>query len=106
MSTPTAAAVRLRAALTQHEDRVTEILGRYGATNPRLFGSVARGDAGDDSDLDLIVDLIPGAGNELLRVAGLSEELSGLLAVRVDVVAAELLRREVSASALSDAVAV
>lgn len=52
------------------------------------------------------MDLIPGAGNQLLRVAGLSEELSELLDVRVDVVAAELLRREVSASALADAVAV
>lgn len=83
-----------------------EILSRYGATNPRLFGSVARGAADDDSDLDVIVDLIPGAGNALLRVAGMSEELSDLLGVKVDVVAAELLRREVSATALADAVAV
>lgn len=81
------------------------MLGRYGATNPRLFGSVARGDAREDSDLDLIVDLPPGAGNELLRVAGLAEELSELLGVRVDVVAATLLRDKVSATALGDAVA-
>ena len=97
---------RLRAALAQQGPRIAEILGRYGAANPRLFGSVARGDASDDSDLDLIVDLVPGAGNELLRVAGLSEELSELLDVRVDVVSVGLLRREVSASALADAVAV
>lgn len=82
------------------------MLDRFGATNPRLFGSVARGDARDDSDLDLLVDLIPGAGNELLRVAGLAEELSELLSVRVDVVATTLLRDEVSATALEDAVAV
>lgn len=81
------------------------MLGRYGATKPRLFGSVARGDAREDSDLDLIVDLTPGAGNELLRVAGLAEELSELLGVRVDVVAATLLRDKVSATALGDAVA-
>ncbi|GAB3198815.1 nucleotidyltransferase family protein [Nocardioides hungaricus] len=85
---------------------MSEILARYGATNARLFGSVARGEARLDSDLDLIVDLAPGAGNELLRVAGLSEELSALLGVRVDVVAESLLRREVSLGALSDAVAV
>jgi len=85
---------------------VSEILARYGATNARLFGSVARGEARLDSDLDLIVDLAPGAGNELLRVAGLSEELSALLGVRVDVVAESLLRREVSLGALSDAVPV
>lgn len=85
---------------------MSEILARYGATNARLFGSVARGEARLDSDLDLIVDLAPGAGNELLRVAGLSEELSALLGVRVDVVAESLLRREVSLGALSDAVPV
>jgi uncharacterized protein len=82
------------------------VLDRYGATNPRLFGSVARGEAREDSDLDLFVDLAPGAGNELLRVSGLAEELSDLLGVRVDVVAAPLLRDEVSATALADAVAV
>jgi uncharacterized protein len=85
---------------------VVEVLDRFGATNPRLFGSVARGDARDGSDLDLLVDLAPGVGNELLRVAGLAEELTALLDVRVDVVAATLLRVEVSATALKDAVAV
>ena len=106
MSTSTPAALRLRAALAQHQSRVREILDFYGATRPRLFGSVARGDAREDSDLDLLVDLSPGAGNELLRVAGLSEEISELLGVKVDVVDVGLLRREVSTSALSDAVPV
>jgi predicted nucleotidyltransferase len=50
------------------------------------------------------VDLLPGHGNELLRVAGISEELLMLLGVKVDVVAAELLRSEVSATALADAI--
>lgn len=82
------------------------LLKHYGADNLRMFGSAARGDARDDSDLDLFVDLTPGSGNELLRVSGLAEELSELLGVRVDVVAAPLLRDEVSATALADAVAV
>ena len=106
MSKPTRATARLRAALERHEGRVTEVLSKYGASNPRLFGSVARGDAREDSDLDLLVDLAPNAGNELLRVSGMSEELSTLVGVRVDVVTATLLRREVSATALADAVAV
>lgn len=105
-SEPTAATKRLRAALDRQESRVAQLLGQYGATNPRLFGSVARGDAREDSDVDLLVDLAPGAGNEMLRVAGLAEELSGLVGVRVDVVAATLLRDEVSATALKDAVVV
>ncbi|MGI8418378.1 MAG: nucleotidyltransferase family protein [Nakamurella sp.] len=106
MREPTVATLRLRAALTRQGDHVAEVLRRYGASNPRLFGSVARGDAREDSDLDLLVDLVPGAGNELLSVAGLAEELSVLLGVRVDVVTAALLRDEVSATALADAVAV
>jgi uncharacterized protein len=73
---------------------------------PRLFGSVARGDATPDSDIDLLVDLLPGGGNELLRVAGIAEELTQLLGARVDVVATSLLRGEVAASALADSVAV
>jgi predicted nucleotidyltransferase len=100
------ATLRLRSALESHRSRIAKLLDQYGATNPRIFGSVARGDAGEDSDLDLLVDLVPGAGNELMRVSGLAEELSELLHVRVDVVAATLLRAEVSASALVDAVAV
>ncbi|QYJ05261.1 nucleotidyltransferase family protein [Nocardioides panacisoli] len=106
MSEPTDHALRLRAALEQQRSELTGTLERFSAANPRLFGSVARGDAEEGSDLDLLVDLTPGAGNELLRVAGLAEELSELLGVRVDVVAAPLLRDEVSATALKDAVAV
>ncbi|QGN32121.1 nucleotidyltransferase domain-containing protein [Microlunatus sp. Gsoil 973] len=106
MSEVTGAALRLRADLQRHRGLIAEVLERYGATNPRLFGSVARGDAREDSDLDLLVDLVPGAGNELLRVAGLGEELGELLGVRVDVVAATLLREQVSATAVEDAVAV
>ncbi len=103
---PTAQTLRLRASIRAERAGLFEVLARFSATNPRLFGSVARGDARDDSDLDLLVDLAPAVGNELLRVAGLAEELSELLGVRVDVVAPTLLRDEVSASALEDAVAV
>ena len=106
MTTPTPATQRLRAALAAQGDRVAEVLDRYAAVNPRLFGSVARGDAGEASDLDLLVNLLPTGGNELMRVAGLCEELSELLGVRVDVVAPTLLREAVSATALADAVAV
>jgi predicted nucleotidyltransferase len=106
MSRPTAASRRLRAALVAQADAVAAVLERYAATNPRLFGSVARGEASAGSDLDLLVDLAPSQGNELLRVAGIAEELTELLGIRVDVVTAPLLRDEVSATALADAVAV
>lgn len=106
MSMGTAQSASLRAAIAAHRDGLDTILKRYQAANPRLFGSVARGDATSESDIDLLVDLMPGGGNELLRVAGIAEELSELLGVRVDVVATSLLRGEVSASALADSVAV
>lgn len=106
MEQPTAASRRLRAAVASNRSTVSTLLKRYGADNLRMFGSAARGDARDDSDLDLLVDLSPGSGNEFLRVSGLAEELSELLGVRVDVVAAPLLRDKVSATALADAVAV
>ena len=48
----------------------------------------------------------PAGGNELLRVAGLAEELSERLGLRVDVVAATLLRDVVSLTAFADAIAV
>ena len=104
MSIVTAESVSLRAAIAAHRDAVAVILRRYRATNPRLFGSVARGDATRGSDIDVLVDLLPGGGNDLLRVAGVAEEMSQLLGLRVDVVAASLLRDEVSSSALADAV--
>ena len=106
MTGATSESIALRAAVAAQRGALDAILARYGAVNPRLFGSVARGDATSSSDLDLLVDLLPARGNELLRVAGIAEELSEVLGVRVDVVSTTLLRGEVSASALSDAVAV
>jgi uncharacterized protein len=106
MSTSTAESATLRAEIAARRVDLDEILERYAATNPRLFGSVARGVATASSDVDVLVDLQPGGGNELLRVSGIAEELSLLLGRRVDVVTSSLLRREVSATAIADAVPV
>lgn len=104
MGTVTTESVSLRAAIASHRDALEVILYRYQATNPRLFGSVARGDATSDSDIDLLVDLLPGGGNDLLRVAGIAEGLSETLGTRVDVATPSLLRDAVSSSALADSV--
>lgn len=106
MSTVTSESAALRAAIVTQREALNGILRRYQAVNPRLIGSVARGDATEESDIDMLVDLLPDGGNELLRVSGIAEELSHILGRRVDVVAPPLLRGEVSATALRDAVAV
>lgn len=57
---------------------------RHGATNVRVFGSVARGEAGPASDLDVLVDLEP--ERSLFDLGGLLVDLEGLLGCKVDVV--------------------
>lgn len=104
MSIVTTQSTLLREAIATHRGAMETVLRRYGALNPRLFGSVARGDATPDSDIDLLVDLEPDGGNPLLRVAGIGEELSQLLGLRVDVVTLPLMRHKVSSTGLADAV--
>ena len=55
---------------------------RFRAANPRVFGSVLRANDRDGSDLDILVDAIPGA--TLFDLGALQEELQALLGVRVD----------------------
>lgn len=105
MSTVTEQTESLRTAISANRAALVDVLDRYGASNPRLFGSVARGDARTDSDVDVLVDLEPRGGNVLLRIAGIGEEFSRILGVRVDVVSDSLMREPVSASAHRDAVA-
>ena len=71
-------------SLNEHRDEILSIAARHGARNVRLFGSVARGDARPDSDIDLLVDLEP--GRSLLDHVGLWQDLEELLGRRVDVV--------------------
>ena len=70
-------------ALSQHREAVCRAAARYHVANPRVFGSALRGDEGDGSDLDLLVDTLP--GTTLLDLGGLQDELQELLGVPVDV---------------------
>ncbi|MFZ4894988.1 nucleotidyltransferase family protein [Plantibacter sp. Mn2098] len=104
MNSLSAQSQTLRAEIDRHRAELLLVLERYGAVNPRVFGSVAREDATASSDVDLIVDLTPMQGNPLMRVAGIGEEFGRLLGVRVDVVTEGLLREPVAATARADAV--
>ena len=79
-----------------------ELAGRRGASNVRLFGSVARGDCDDSSDYDFLVDLAP--DRSLMDLGGLLMDLQDLLQARVDVATESMLRPAARESALRDAV--
>jgi len=64
--------------------QVIALAARYGASNVRVFGSVARGEAGPDSDLDLLV-WFP-ADTNIFTVVGLWQDLQDLLGCEVDLV--------------------
>lgn len=75
--------MRPSAALDLKRSAVREVTGRFRAANPRIFGSALRGTDQDGSDLDLLVDALPGA--TLFDLGGLQVELEDLLGVHVDV---------------------
>jgi uncharacterized protein len=70
-------------AIARRLDEVRAVIARYPVSNPRVFGSVARGEDDERSDFDLLVD--PLENTSLFDLAGLELELSDLLGVRVDV---------------------
>jgi hypothetical protein len=94
-----------REVVRRERSRIVAFLTARGARDVRVFGSIARGEDDDRSDIDLLVDLAGdrSRGGELLAVLGLSEELSDLLDARVDVVTPRTLRPEVRELALAEA---
>lgn len=71
-------------ALLLHRDAIRGIVVRNGAVNPRVFGSAARGDDTEGSDLDLLVDPVKGK-TTLLGLASIQVEVQDLTGVRTDV---------------------
>lgn len=90
-------------ALLAHRQDILRIVTTNHAANARVFGSVLHGDDSDESDLDLLVDALPGA--TLLDLGAIQVELEDLLGVSVDVVTPQDLppkfRRDVLDEALS-----
>lgn len=75
---------------------------KYGAYNVRVFGSVARGEADEKSDIDLLVDMEP--GRSLFDLGGLLTDLEDLLGCNVDVVTEKGLRDRIRERVLKEAV--
>jgi len=70
--------------LSEARPEINRIAEAHGARNVRVFGSVPRGEASGDSDLDLLVDMTE--GRSLLDLVALSDELEEALGVDVDVI--------------------
>lgn len=83
-------------------DQILQIARQHGATNVRVFGSVSRGEARPDSDVDFLVDL--DEGRSLLDLGGLLMELQEFLGCRVDVVTEKGLRPRIRARILREAI--
>jgi predicted nucleotidyltransferase len=81
---------------------ILRLCAAYGARNPRLFGSVARGDADARSDVDFLVELEP--GRSLFDLGGLQYELERLLGCPVDVVTERGLKARIRDRVLREAV--
>jgi uncharacterized protein len=92
----------LGAQVRSNRAAMIQIAARHGATNLRVFGSVARGTETPDSDVDMLVDLPADAS--LFTLMRLQSELSDLLGAHVEVIPADSLRDEVRARVERDVV--
>ena len=90
------------AELRERRDEIIAVARARGASHVRVFGSVARGDATEASDVDFLVDLEP--GRSLMDLGGLLMDLQDLLQRNVDVVTERGLRPRVAQRVLADAV--
>jgi predicted nucleotidyltransferase len=94
--------MELKEILKEKRREILLLAVRHGATNVRVFGSVARGEADAASDLDVLVDLEP--GRSLLDLGGLLMDLQQLLGREVDVVTVRGLRPRIRERILQEAV--
>ena len=97
-------AMTAAAAVERHRAEVLRLAAKYGATDVRVFGSVARGDADVSSDIDFVVRMSP--GRSLFDLGGLLMDLQDLLGRRVDVVTERGLRPRMRERVLREAVPV
>ena len=70
--------------LQQKRGEIISIAERNGGRKVRIFGSLARGDSGIDSDVDFLIELEP--GRSLLDIIAIKQDLEELLRCKVDVV--------------------
>ncbi|MDP4649107.1 MAG: helix-turn-helix domain-containing protein [Ilumatobacteraceae bacterium] len=87
-------------ALVKHRQQILDLVAQYHASNVRIFGSVARGEARPDSDIDILVDFGPNTG--LFSIVALQESLSKLLHFPIDLGDPKSLKPHVQPSVAKD----
>ncbi len=93
--------MHLSTLLREKRDDILRIAARHGASNVRVFGSVARGEADEESDIDFLVDLAP--DRSLLDLGGLWWGLNDLLGGKADVITEQGLRDHIRERVLAEA---
>ena len=86
------------------QEHMDELKSKYGVRTIEIFGSYARGEQGENSDLDLLVEFEKPVG--LLTISMLQVYLSDLLGIEVDVIPQDSLRRELWESVRREAVGI
>lgn len=89
--------------LNEKRDDIRRIAAKHGAHNVRIFGSVVRGEAGPDSDVDFLIDVGPTTSSWF--PAGLILDLEEILGCRVEVVTERALNPHIRDYVLREAVA-
>lgn len=95
--------MELAEAIRQRRADILRIAASHGARDVRVFGSVARGEAGPGSDVDLLVRLEP--GHHLLDLVAIKQDLEDLLGCEVEVVTEAALSPYIRDQVLQEATA-
>ena len=90
--------------LKNKREEILSLAAKHGAYDVRVFGSVARGEVGPDSDIDILVNME--SGRSLFDLGGLLMDLQDLLGVEVDVVTENGLRSRIREQVLSEAITI
>ena len=96
--------MNLGVLLKEKREDILRIAAKHGARNVRVFGSVVRGEARPDSDVDFLVDMEP--GRTLLDMGGLLMDLRDALGQEVDVVTERGLKTRIRERVLKEAMPV
>ena len=94
--------MRIEKRIVEKREEILAIAARHGASNVRVFGSVARGESQQSSDIDFLVDLEP--DRDLFDLGGLLMDLQDLLGLRVETVTEPALHERIREKVLQEAV--